>query len=72
MIYITEKKLRAAIQICLSGDGIYTEEREENLVHDIKALATPDEAQSEQLKCLMEDAKPNCDCKLNHCLKNGW
>ncbi len=35
-------------------------------------IATPDEAQSEQLKCLMEDAKPNCDCKLNHCLKNGW
>jgi len=24
------------------------------------------------LKCLMEDDKPNCNCKLNHCLKKGW
>ena len=28
--------------------------------------------QSEQLKCLMDDDKPNCDCELNHCLKKGW
>lgn len=28
--------------------------------------------QSEQLKCLMEDDKPNCDCELNHCFKKGW
>ena len=28
--------------------------------------------QSEQLKCLMEDDKPNCNCELNHCLKKGW
>ena len=27
---------------------------------------------SEQLKCLMEDDKPNCNCELNHCLKKGW
>jgi hypothetical protein len=27
---------------------------------------------SEQLKCLMEDDKPNCTCELNHCLKKGW
>lgn len=27
---------------------------------------------SEQLKCLMEHDKPNCDCELNHCLKKGW
>ena len=39
MIHITEDKLKAAIQICLGGDGIYTEEREANLVHDIKALS---------------------------------
>ena len=38
MIHITEDKLKAAIQICLGGDGIYTEEREAKLVHDIKAL----------------------------------
>jgi hypothetical protein len=27
---------------------------------------------SEQLKCLMDDNKPNCTCELNHCLKKGW
>lgn len=42
MIHITEDKLKAAIQICLGGDGIYTEEREANLVHDIKALSIAD------------------------------
>lgn len=39
MIHITEEKLKAAIQICLGGDSIYTEEREAKLVHDIKALS---------------------------------
>ena len=42
MIHITEEKLRAAIQICLGGDSIYTEKREANLVHDIKALSIAD------------------------------
>lgn len=50
MIRITEEKLRAAIQICLGGDGIYTEQRETKLVHDIKALSTPDEGRREELK----------------------
>lgn len=42
MIHITEEKLKAAIQICLAGDNIYTEEREAKLVHDIKALSIAD------------------------------
>lgn len=42
MIHITEEKLKAAIQICLGGDSIYTEKRESNLVHDIKALSIAD------------------------------
>lgn len=25
----------------------------------------------EQLKCLMDNDKPNCDCELNHCQKKG-
>ena len=42
MIHITEDKLKAAIQICLGGDSIYTEQREAKLVHDIKALSIAD------------------------------
>ena len=42
MIHITEDKLKAAIQICLGGDSIYTEQREAKLVHDIKALSITD------------------------------
>lgn len=42
MIHITEEKLRAAIQICLGGDNIYTDKREVKLVHDIKALSIAD------------------------------
>lgn len=42
MINITEEKLRIAIQMCLSNNGIYTEKREANLVHDIKALGIAD------------------------------
>ena len=42
MIHITEDKLKAAIQICLGGDSIYTEQREAKLVHDIKALSISD------------------------------
>lgn len=42
MIHITEDKLKAAIQICLGGDRIYTEQREAKLVHDIKALSIAD------------------------------
>jgi hypothetical protein len=38
----------------------------------VKTHTTPDEGRMEQLKCLMEYTKPNCDCKLDHCLKNGW
>ena len=25
-----------------------------------------------ELKCLMEEDKPNCHCELNHCDKQGW
>ena len=46
MIHITEDKLKAAIQICLGGDMIYTEEREAKLVHDIKALSIADVSHS--------------------------
>jgi len=42
MIHIREDKLKAAIQICLGGDDIYTEELEAKLVHDIKALSIAD------------------------------
>ena len=42
MIHITEDKLKAAIQICLGGDSIYTKQREAKLVHDIKALSIAD------------------------------
>lgn len=39
----------------------------------IKTLTIPVVVeQSKQLKCFMEDDKPNCNCKINHCLKNGW
>jgi len=52
MIHITEDKLKAAIQICLGGDGIYTEEREAKLVHDIKALSIAD---------VMHHVCPDCE-----------
>jgi hypothetical protein len=39
---------------------------------ELKNYSTPDEGRMEQLKCLMEDAKPNCDCKLDQCMKKGW
>ena len=52
MIHITEEKLRAAIQICLGGDSIYTEKREANLVHDIKALSIADVIQRSELVCM--------------------
>lgn len=42
MIHITEDKLKSAIQLCLGGDCIYTEQREAKLVHDIKALSIAD------------------------------
>jgi len=41
MINITEKKLRAAIQIELAAIGIYNEKLEDNLVYNIKALSIP-------------------------------
>lgn len=50
MIHITEDKLRAAIQICLGSDSIYTEGREAKLVHDIKALSVDDVAQMEEVQ----------------------
>jgi hypothetical protein len=37
MINITDKKLKAAIQICLGDDSIHTEEREAKLVYSMLA-----------------------------------
>lgn len=42
MINITDENLRAAIQICLGDDSIYSEERKDKLVHEIKALSITD------------------------------
>ena len=56
MIHITEDQLKAAIQICLGGDSIYTEQREAKLVHDIKALSMADVSGS-LLKSLHQDLK---------------
>ena len=25
-----------------------------------------------ELKCMMTDDEPNCDCPINHCKKQGW
>ena len=25
-----------------------------------------------ELKCMMTDDDPNCDCPINHCKKQGW
>jgi hypothetical protein len=38
----------------------------------VKTNSTPDEGRDEELKCLMDNNKPNCDCKLGQCLKKGW
>jgi hypothetical protein len=39
---------------------------------ELKNYSTPDEGRKEELKCLMDNNKPNCHCKLGQCLKNGW
>lgn len=50
MINITEKKLRAAIQIILGSEGMHTGKLEEDLVYGIKALSICEVIrQSEQL-----------------------
>ncbi len=41
MIQITEQKLKAAIQIALGSEGIYTDKLQDVLIHDIKALSIP-------------------------------
>ncbi len=50
---ITEDKLKAAIQIALGGNGIYTHELESELVHHIKALSI--DGVSKSFYCENED-----------------
>jgi hypothetical protein len=54
--------------------GITTEKKQTAFVDRtervIKKCDMPDVGQS--LKCLMEDDKPTCNCKLNECIKKGW
>lgn len=70
MIHITEQKLRAAIQISLGADGIYTKDREDKLVHNIKALSIADVVgQSEQCcGCDESTGETKLWC-CNHCGK---
>jgi hypothetical protein len=55
------------------GNGKYCDKYVSWLEEQILALRIHAAVeQGEQLKCLMEDDKPNCTCELNHCLKKGW